>query len=210
MKRSLNEIENTMRRAGIGAGLHIGLAQDVAAAGAWLVARKLDGAGAVLAALGCEKDRAAAAETQAGRVVFPDGRCAICGPSAIDLVMAGETTETVRVCNADAPLLIAGLAGVAAQNHEKGFRLEFGVGPAVTITSDTTRIDGAGAAARCDVTISRQPVQPHSEAAMPAADGFVIDETVWRRLAQLAAKTYVPASEASRIKGAGAGLTDND
>jgi hypothetical protein len=34
--------------------------------------------------------------------------------------------------------------------------------------------------------------------------------TLWAHLNKLAAKTYVPASEASRISGAGAGLSDND
>lgn len=32
----------------------------------------------------------------------------------------------------------------------------------------------------------------------------------WVRIKQLAAKTYVPESEASKLGGAGAGLTDND
>jgi len=34
--------------------------------------------------------------------------------------------------------------------------------------------------------------------------------TIWEFLAALAAKTYVPATEESRLAGAGAGLTDND
>ena len=34
--------------------------------------------------------------------------------------------------------------------------------------------------------------------------------TLWAHLNKLAAKTYVPASDASRLAGAGAGLTDND
>jgi len=35
-------------------------------------------------------------------------------------------------------------------------------------------------------------------------------DEVWEFLAALAAKTYVPATEESRLAGAGAGLTDND
>ena len=38
---------------------------------------------------------------------------------------------------------------------------------------------------------------------------FIAPE-VWSRLLALAHKSYVPASEASRLAGAGAGLTDND
>lgn len=39
---------------------------------------------------------------------------------------------------------------------------------------------------------------------------IAMDPTLWAHLNKLAAKTYVPATEASRLSGAGAGLTDND
>jgi len=39
---------------------------------------------------------------------------------------------------------------------------------------------------------------------------FDVPAAVWTALEALAAKTYVPESDASRISGAGAGLTDND
>jgi hypothetical protein len=37
-----------------------------------------------------------------------------------------------------------------------------------------------------------------------------IGDEIWEALSAFAHRTYVPASEASRLKGAGAGLTDND
>lgn len=37
-----------------------------------------------------------------------------------------------------------------------------------------------------------------------------VHDTIWTVFSALAAKTYVPESDASRISGAGAGLTDND
>ncbi len=39
---------------------------------------------------------------------------------------------------------------------------------------------------------------------------ITVSETTWRSLQAFAAKSYVPASAASRLAGAGAGLTDND
>jgi hypothetical protein len=39
---------------------------------------------------------------------------------------------------------------------------------------------------------------------------FEVDETLWVNLSQFAAKMLVPESEASRLAGAGAGLSDND
>ncbi|WP_375265704.1 DUF3726 domain-containing protein [Planktotalea sp.] len=39
---------------------------------------------------------------------------------------------------------------------------------------------------------------------------FEVDESLWSTFAQYAAKMLVPESEASRLAGAGAGLSDND
>jgi hypothetical protein len=54
----------------------------------------------------------------------------------------------------------------------------------------------------------------HSDGAcgdMDAGSGAVdIDDEIWEALGAFAHRTYVPATEASRLKGAGAGLTDND
>lgn len=44
----------------------------------------------------------------------------------------------------------------------------------------------------------------------PAARSVTVSDLLWGQLSTLAAKTYVPATEASRLAGAGAGLTDND
>jgi|GEM_PF-913007 len=45
---------------------------------------------------------------------------------------------------------------------------------------------------------------------MPAPEPVEIDDTGWSRLSEFAFRSYVPESEASRLSGAGAGLTDND
>ena len=44
----------------------------------------------------------------------------------------------------------------------------------------------------------------------PAFGPQTVSETHWTQLAALAALTFVPATEASRASGAGAGLSDND
>lgn len=44
----------------------------------------------------------------------------------------------------------------------------------------------------------------------PTVGPVDVSDTVWHALNHLAAKTYVPKSDASRDAGAGAGLTDND
>ena len=44
---------------------------------------------------------------------------------------------------------------------------------------------------------------------LPSTLAFAIEDTIFKRIDELACKIYVPATEASRA-GAGAGLTDND
>lgn len=44
----------------------------------------------------------------------------------------------------------------------------------------------------------------------PPSTARHVPEDIWDWLNSLAARTYVPASESSRLSGAGAGLTDND
>lgn len=45
---------------------------------------------------------------------------------------------------------------------------------------------------------------------VPPQQPFAAEDGVWRELGRLAARTYVPASDMSRLMGAGAGLLDND
>lgn len=52
--------------------------------------------------------------------------------------------------------------------------------------------------------------QKYGELIMPVATSVTVSDLLWDQLNTLAAKTYVPATEASRLAGAGAGLTDND
>ncbi len=44
----------------------------------------------------------------------------------------------------------------------------------------------------------------------PPGRVFEADDGLWRQLVLLAARTFVPATAASRLSGAGAGMTDND
>ena len=41
-------------------------------------------------------------------------------------------------------------------------------------------------------------------------NGCTVDDVEWAQLGELAGRSYVPVSEESRLRGAGAGLTDND
>ena len=75
------------------------------------------------------------------------------------------------------------------------------------LTTDGTRLGGTSLPERGDVDISfggalETPRAPMSRAT-PAPE-------VWAALNAFAERTYAPASEASRLMGAGAGTNDND
>ena len=108
------------------------------------------------------------------------GSIAMAGPLAVDAIDAGA--REVRLCDVSAPTLVFALFAVrrCAVAH---------------------RFDGT------DLIVTKTPgAAPPAPIVGPA----VVSGQLWQILADFAAKTYVPASEASRMAGAGAGLTDND
>jgi hypothetical protein len=120
-----------------------------------------------------------------GRLVYEISRIAIDGPSAIDAALSGQEVYLGRL---DVPLLLVMLCHVAEEAVEQGFEYTFDEDGGVLL-----RLSG------------RAPDRTTMQ------DGRAdIPENVFGFLNILAAKTYVPESEASRVSGAGAGLTDND
>lgn len=101
--------------------------------------------------------------------------------AAFELSLVGETA-TIPASSASTLLLVA-CERLVGSEHHVGFDLESD-GPDLKI-----------------VVTDEKP--------MKIVEIF-IPKIAWERLQALAHKSYVPASEASRIAGAGAGLTDND
>lgn len=205
MRRSYNEISMTVKKAALGAGLEYGLAEDVGRAAHWLCARGHDGVAIAHAAI-----ISAAGETacryRSG--VFAGAHAATAGPSALDLARTGFPVELE---NLDVPLLLAGLAGAEAGMAAIRFHLTLGDNDAIVISAGgpDRALDTLQPGA--DVCVSAEPLaQTGQSAAGQDSAGADVDETTWNRIEALAAKTYVPASDASRTRGAGAGLTDND
>lgn len=104
------------------------------------------------------------------------------GPTALDILVADPKPVTLSAL--DAPIVLMGLLNWANR---------LGAGVQLTCDGDTVTLS-KGKAARLPATPSQ----------------IIVDPEHWNALNILAAKTYVPESEASRIAGAGAGLTDND
>lgn len=226
MHMSLNETGSLALKAALGAGATHGASEDAAVSVGWLAARGFDGAGLLAAALG----RVDAGEDSYGEATCLGGdwawratdgaravSAALIGAGATDLV-TGKATVHMDAC-ACPGLLLAHAANRATQTGG-GLLLTAGDAdsdPLRLIACPDGRIDGdvaALVAVRDPVTVSIRAWRDEPAAALhlaaDMASGLELDAHTVERLAALAHRTYVPATEDSRLRGAGAGLTDND
>ena len=210
---SLNELESLIYKASIGAGLPVGCAQDIGTAGVWLARRRFPVFTILARALEEGYDAATQYVATAKGGEFLSARAAVTGPSAIDLLIAGDANDAeVHLLGLDAPALLLGLAGVAADNYGITFSVaitncRYVVGPDGDVDAMSFPIEGpVDVLLRRSVDMDRKPLLE----APSRYDPISVADTGKPALDALAWKTYVPASAHSRISGAGAGLTDND
>ncbi|MCE8510186.1 DUF3726 domain-containing protein [Ruegeria pomeroyi] len=210
MSFSLNEIEATAKRATRGAGYPWGLAEEAAKATRWLAAHDID-ACAELAALLTRVDGVPFADLSPdtggmtwaapGGTLCPLAAGAALSDRAAELSDAGFRLEQVA-----RPALLVPFAALIAQQIGRPVSLRWGGGCAVT---DGKALDLSGAtpdlAPLVEVTLGGQidAATPMRSRAQPAPE-------TWATLNRFAHRTYAPATEESRLKGAGAGLSDND
>lgn len=188
MSYSLNETEALVRKAARGAGYSWGEAEDAGRAVRWLEARSLPGAAAALHLFGLKTTGALA----------PDSCGLTLGTRLSDGVLPEGT-----LANVDAPLLLLPFAHAMGTDQT----LTWLTGTACLGTDGTATLTGAPPALRDDMTLSQGRSTGTSLIATTRAD---IPQAVIDGLTALAARTYAPATEASRLLGAGAGLSDND
>lgn len=202
---SRNEISLGLRKAAIGAGWPLGAAEEIGRAAVWLSARGHDGVAAALAALAAPPSTAAIEHSAQG-LVIAKARAAAAGPSVFD-VLAAHAAERIVLRHVDAPLLLVGFAGVAASDYGGGFMVSTPEGAQVAVSAAGAAFSGPALSAD-QILVEPLATPPVSE--WPAVVACAVDPSLWERVLTLAARTYVPTSDASRRRGAGAGLTDCD
>ncbi len=213
---SLGEVEAMARKAARGAGLSWGMAEEAGWAARWLCAAGLDGCAALATALAALELSDPAARAPAGLGSpwrAPSGElCALHAGALLSDAATFWAEEGVEMEAVAAPLLLLPFAAGAARCLRRpvalrwpetealtdGTALELrGPPPAPAAAASRLRVAVAGPAGRIATSCRRRT--------RAAPDG---DD--WAFLEALAARTYAPATEASRLKGAGAGLSDND
>ena len=193
----------------MGSGFDVGRAQDIAAAGCWLISKGRDGAGAVLQAIEAGPQPI---NFDGENSHFQNGHVASCGLAAVDIV-EGSDRFVISFGPLDVPELLLGFVGVASGANDNDYTLAFGSkgGVLLCVEPDTSLDDFFGdKAAKMTLWTVRQGAVISGDNQANQDENHRIDLETWVKLLDLAHKTYVPASEASRLSGAGAGLVDND
>ena len=218
MKRpcSANEVLQIARKACIGSGLAVDRAEDLAEAAALLQCSGHDGLAQLLVLL--EGREAASAHLPATVQIDSVGRSTdqlrvrhlrphIEGVAVIDWLLANPQTGTVFIEKTDDEMLLIGLLVCAIQRFGGVFMLQASPkAEPVTIRGASQLKDGLP---ETEVwTLSYQSGQVASSAVLYHHTDT--DLSIWEALEARANLTYVPATETSRQKGAGAGLVDND
>ncbi|MDF2764732.1 MAG: hypothetical protein K0S81_1726 [Rhodospirillales bacterium] len=231
MRLSLNEIEVTVRKAALGAGLPLGLAEDAGAVAAWLAAGGFPVAALMQEALAwphIAEPRLVRAG-QIYRSVGGEQRCSALRvlPSACDLVLAaasggGTAVEAVIdvpvLAVAQAAIVCAGGALPLAVEIEGRLRAATATGRAAVVGTAAELSELRSAPVRIrpardeDFAAGSADLTPDLARARRSAleAGVRVGEAAWREIEALAARTLVPATAQSRERGAGAGLVDLD
>ncbi|QXT38920.1 DUF3726 domain-containing protein [Gymnodinialimonas ceratoperidinii] len=181
---SLGELQALCTKAARGAGRAVGVAEDAGHAVRWLCARELDGAGALVALLQATDGRTAT-ELAPDPETLAAPRDALC-PLALGAYLSdADLTPDGPVGPVHAPLLL------------RPFLVAMGRDLAPLEASSKPHGPQMVRLMACAIASDARATRAH-----PDADSL-------DALHVFAARTYAPATEASRA-GAGSGLSDND
>lgn len=217
---SLNEVESYARRAARGAGLSFGLAEEAGRAARWLCARAMPGVALMTHALRMVDGRpyagmAPVANGQRWRA--PGGAlCPVCAGAALSdhAAVALSGAGGIELQELIAPLLLAPFVALASGTAGAVFELAW-PGVRVWVAADALWVQQGDVARLYALQAERVRVQrcdamPPVALSAAATGGVRVADADWQVLCRLAHRTYVPASEESRTRGAGAGTSDND
>jgi len=215
MSHSLNEIEAMSKRAARGAGLAWGLAEEAAKGTRWLAGYGYPST-ELLADLLELNDRLPAIDfsptSLEGIWRAPAGRMSplIAGAAMSDCAVRMRDGQVITIEQVSQPLLIVPFASGAALRLGVAVAVEWGD---VRLTTDGKQLCVQGTredvlAAHTDVVRCFAPAEMTTpNAPVMRAE---VQENCWARLGAFAHRTYAPATDSSRLLGAGAGLNDND
>ena len=192
MSFSLNEYEALCKKAARGSGMHWGQSEEVGKAARFLGTYGLDDGPLVLRAI----------ET------FGPQNALWLGPALCDEGYAFE--EPLVIKSIEAQALILPFLHMMIIDQNVSLSITWDRFDAILSSAGIYCIlrDGLYQSGPLDISISKFYGSQHDVPCMQSRVN--IPQDIFDRLNSLAHKTYAPATEASRLAGAGAGLNDND
>ena len=206
MTFSLNEVQAMARKATRGAGYGWGLADEAGLAVRWLCAMGCDGCGALARVLDQVDRLARPVSGDRGWIAEAGVLCPLQTGTALSDHALMLQQDTVRVGRVLEPVLILPFLASASRRLRQPLVLRASGVMAVTdatgLSLDAEMPGEAADLAVCLGTMPQALRSPATRAAPQMSD--------WAMLERLAHRTYAPATEESRARGAGAGgLSDN-
>lgn len=216
-QHSLSEIDALARKAARGAGYSWGLAEEAGRSVRWLSAYGLPGAASL--ALWLQRRQA---DPAAHQPVLADGRWR--APAGVCPLVAGALLgdreaqlrdgQALRLDTVEQPLLALSAVARAVEGGAGTALLRIGEHD---IVCRGERLHWPDALAPlCERAPLSAQLREHSQAGdahralEPSMAGRGVEADALAVLLGFAHRTYAPATEASRLAGAGAGITDND
>lgn len=216
MSHSLNEIAAHAKRAARGAGLSWGMAEEAGRAARWLASHDLAGPAALSEVLtkndGLSHAQVAPLSLHGEWHARSGDLCPLAAGAALnDCADRLAQGEPVKMANVSHPVLVLPFAAWAAIHLDAPVQIAWHRlriqtdGDGIWIDDPERDINTNKAAAlTCQLARKRTdtPNLPHLRGTVPPE--------VWAKLDVFAQRTFAPATNASRLLGAGAGVSDND
>jgi hypothetical protein len=213
---SLNEVDALVRKAGRGAGLSWGQAEETGKCARVLASAGQAGLTLVADVLEAQRHGALSGHvvTEGKTWKSADGlpiNPLVLGPSLADRI-ALLTSEGMNIEGPiAAPALLVPFLGAAASRQGSAVRIGTDLGECmISAASDATAVPPALAGPVRWLRLSPAAATGHGDPRPAPVRPVRLPAALKARLEVLAALTYVASSELSRATGAGAGLNDND
>ena len=211
---SIGEVESLVFKACRGAGMAWGIAEDAGRIAGFLARQNVDGLSA-LASLLTQNDGKRfddIAPMTSGDILRARGGtlCPVAtGCLLSDLTGDLQTDYQFELENVSYPILLAGFLGAIAERNGRTFEatgkdLAFHCSP-----TGLYAIEEINALPEV-ANIAVKSVKPVNCLPNETAIRAICSQAAFDTLSAFAHRTYVPATEASRMSGAGAGVNDND
>jgi len=204
MNLSLGEFQSLIAKAFRGAGYPWGLTEEAAFAARRLAEARLP-VGEMIVRLLESVDGSATTD------LMPDEHWRASGPVLCSVCVGTSIADEADCDNltlgpVSEPVFIAPFLCAILDVDDDGYVIDWGNGRCL-VTSSDIRVEGALPVAPVAVRIARQAAEPAEDR---RTDRVEVDDSTFSALAAYAHRVYAPATEASRMAGAGAGTTDND